>query len=438
MSTRRNFLKQSAALGAGALITPALSYGRILGANERLRFAVAGVNGRGMALVAAIAGIPNAEIAYLCDVDSKVLQDRLGKVEKKYGQKPKGIEDYRKLVEKKDVDVIAIATPEHWHAPMALMALQNGKHVYVEKPCAHNPAEAEMLAQAQAKYGLQVQMGNQQRSAATSIQGIKDIREGIIGEVFFGKAWYSNHRKSIGTGNITAPPAHLNWDLWQGPAPRTDFRSNLVHYNWHWFRHWGTGEIHNNGTHEIDICRWALGVDFPEKVVATGQRLFHEDDWQFFDTQFISYDFPDGKSITWEGKSCTPQPYFNRGRGATIHGEKGWVLLDRNGYYLYDNDNKLVKEMKESQVSATTNTVGAGGLDGSHMYNLAAGIREGVPLFAPIEDAYKSTLICHLGQLALDHGNVLYINPENGHILNNPAAEAHWGREYEKGWEPTV
>ena len=123
---------------------------------------------------------------------------------------------------------------------------------------------------------------------------------------------------------------------------------------------------------------------------------------------------------------------------STIHGEKGWVLLDRNGYYLYDNDNKLVKEMKESQVSATTNTVGAGGLDGSHMYNLAAGIREGVPLFAPIEDAYKSTLICHLGQLALDHGNVLSINPENGHILNNPAAEAHWGREYEKGWAPTV
>jgi predicted dehydrogenase len=436
--TRRSFLKQSSALAAGALLMPSLSFGRIIGANERLRFAVAGVNGRGVALLSAIAATPNTEIAYLCDVDSQVLAKRLAQVEKEYGQKPKGIEDYRLLVEKADVDVIVIATPEHWHAPMAIMALQHGKHVYVEKPCAHNPAEAEMLVAAQAKYGLQVQMGNQQRSAQTSIQAMEDIRGGILGEVYAGKAWYSNHRGSIGQGKVVPAPAHLNWDLWQGPAPRTAYRDNVVHYNWHWFKRWGTGEIHNNGTHEIDVCRWALGVDFPEKVTAAGHRLFHQDDWEFADTQFIHFSYPNGKMITWEGKSCSPQAYFERGRGATIHGDKGWILLDRNIYQVYDNDNQLVKEMKEETQSATTNTVGGGGLDDNHMNNLANGIRQGDTLYAPIADAYKSTMLCHLGQLALDHGGVLHTDPSNGHITDNKAAKKAWGRTYEKGWEPTI
>ncbi len=417
---------------------PAISYGRILGANARLRFAVAGVNSRGKALIGAILSVPNAEVAYICDVDRRAMAKAQQMVEAATGTRPRGIEDYRQLMERSDVDAVAIATPEHWHAPMALMAMQAGKHVYVEKPCAHNPAEAEMLVTSQKKHGYLMQMGNQQRSAQTSIQAMEDIRAGIIGEVFFGKAWYSNDRQSIGNGTTAEVPDWLNWELWQGPAPRRAYLDNLVHYNWHWFRHWGTGEIHNNGTHEIDVCRWALGVNFPTQVVATGQRLFFQDDWEFADTQFITYQYPDGKMITWEGKSCSKQPYHGRGRGATIHGEKGWILLDRNAYQVYDNDNQLVKEMKEAEASATTDTQGRGSLDDNHMNNLARGIRDGEVLHAPIDDAYVATMLCHLGQLAMDHGGSLLIDPGNGHIMGNAQAQQHWGRSYETGWEPSV
>ncbi|RMG71606.1 MAG: gfo/Idh/MocA family oxidoreductase [Bacteroidetes bacterium] len=439
MSSRRNFIKTTAAGAAGAVLSfPALSYGRILGANERLRFAVAGVNNRGRALYGAISVVPNAEVTYVCDVDSRAIEKAIAEVKEATGKKPKAEKDFRKLLEYKDVDVIAIATPEHWHAPMAIMALQAGKHVYVEKPCAHNPAEAEMLVAAQAKYGLLVQMGNQQRSGPVTQLAIQHIREGRIGKPRFAKAWYSNNRKPIGNGGSAPVPDWLDWELWQGPAPRREFQDNLVHYNWHWFRHWGTGEIHNNGTHEIDVARWALGVGFPTQVTAAGGRLFHQDDWEFSDTQFISYLFAGGEMITWEGKSCTPQHYHNRGRGVTIHGTEGWLLVDRNSYLLYDNDNKLIEEHKESGGSQTTNTLGAGFLTDQHMTNLANGIREGATLAAPIEDAYISTQLCHLGQLALDHGGSLLTDPRNGHVLDNARAQQAWGRQYEPGWEVKV
>lgn len=439
MASRRNFIKTTAAGAAGALLTfPSLGYGRILGANERLRFAVVGVNGRGRALYGAIATVPNAEVTYICDVDSRAQASAIADLKKATGKAPKGEKDFRKLLEKPDLDVVVIATPEHWHAPMAIMALQAGKHVYVEKPCAHNPAEAELLVAAQAKYNLLVQMGNQQRSGPASQQAIQDVRDGLIGKPRFAKTWYSNNRGSIGNGASAPVPDWLDWDLWQGPAPRRAYQDNVVHYDWHWFRHWGTGEIHNNGTHEIDIARWALGVTFPTQVTASGGRLFYQDDWEFADTQVISYQFAGGEMITWEGKSCAPQTYFGRGRGVTIHGTKGWLLLDRNSYLLYDNGNKLIKEMAEAGDTQTLDTLGGGYLTDQHMLNLAQGIRESVSLAAPIEDAYISTQLCHLGQLALDHGGSLLTNPQNGHVMGNAKAQQAWGRTYEPGWEPTL
>ena len=155
---------------------------------------------------------------------------------------------------------------------MAILAMQAGKHVYVEKPCSHNPYENELLVAAQKKYGKKVQMGNQQRSAQTSMMAIKDINDGIIGKVYKGEAYYSNNRGTIGEGKEISVPKTLDWDLWQGPAPRETYRDNIHPYNWHWFRNWGTGEIHNNGTHEIDICRWALGVDLPISVTSFGGK----------------------------------------------------------------------------------------------------------------------------------------------------------------------
>ena len=330
--TRRNFVKKTLVGAAGISIgLSAKSYARIPGANDRINFGVAGLNGRGKALVNSALGSTNTSVGFVCDVDSRVVDSAKQMVKELSDSSPKGVQDIRRLVEEKDLDALAIATPDHWHAPMALMGVQAGKHVYVEKPCCHNPKEGEMLVEAQKSYGKYVQMGNQQRSGPTSIQAVQDIREGIIGEVYFGKAWYSNKRGSIGTGKKVATPDWLDWELWQGPAPREDYRDNLVYYNWHWFWNWGTGEINNNGTHEIDICRWALGVDYPISVNSSGGRYHFDDDWQFYDTQVANFEFEGGKMITWEGKSCNSFQYYDRGRGVTIHGTKGTALLDRNG-----------------------------------------------------------------------------------------------------------
>lgn len=438
---RRTFLKNSALTGVGGAM--ALSFPGILkgSPNETINFAVAGVRSRGKALSQAIHEIPDTKITWFCDVDENIIADHKKFHQEQIGYVPNVEKDFRKLVEKDDIDVIAIASPEHWHAPMAIMAMEAGKHVYVEKPCSHNPHETELLVQAQKKYNKLCQMGNQQRSSRTSQLAIKEISEGIIGDVYYGKAWYSNTRGSIGTGRVMPAPDYLDWELWQGPAPREDYRDNVHPYNWHWFKAWGTGEIHNNGTHEIDICRWAMGLKFPIRATSTGGRLhFKNDDWEYYDTQNASFEFKGGKMISWEGKSCNGQPFYGRGRGSLIHGTKGSVLLDREGYLLYDLGGKLIKEEKESQPGATStaDTMGYGQLTVNHMVNLANAIREGEDLTAPIDDASISTQICHLGNIAQETGSSLNIDPETGKILNNKEARKYWKREYEKGWEPKV
>lgn len=437
---RREFIKK-AALGSvgvtvGAMNFSAKSYSNILGANDRVNFGIVGIHSRGKALMSSALAAPNTAIRYICDVDSRVLEATKNKLKEATGKKPVAMEDFRKLVEKRDLDAVAIATPEHWHAPMAIMAAQAGKHVYVEKPCSHNPHEGELLVKVQEKTGKRIQMGNQQRSAPTSIQAIKDIRDGIIGKAYFGKAWYSNSRGSIGEGKEIAPPEWLNWELWQGPAPRKEYQDNLIHYNWHWFRDYGTGEIHNNGTHEIDICRWALGVDYPIKVTSSGGRYHFNDDWEFPDTQVVSYEFPENKLITWEGKSCNSFNYHNRGRGATIHGTEGTVLLDRNIYQVFDQDGKLIKEMKEENKSATTDLQGAGALDVFHMTNFVNGIRHGEALNSPIDEGATTSLLCHLGNISQFVGRTLEVDPMNGKIKNDRQAMEFWKREYAPGWEP--
>lgn len=438
-TTRRNFIKNTS-LALSAMAIPASSYARIIGANERINCAGVGLNGRGMGHLSAINAIKGMSIAAVCDVDTRVIAKSQKVCAEAYDTpKTKAYKDYRKLLENKDIDVVSIATPDHWHTPMAMMAMQAGKDVYLEKPCSHNPQEGEWLIEAQKKTGRVLQIGNQQRSAPTSIEAIQDIRDGIIGEVYYGKAWYSNTRASIGVGKEAPVPEWLDWDLFQGPAPRRKFKDNWVHYNWHWFWHWGTGEINNNGLHEMDICRWALGVDYPTKVTSSGGRYAYQDDWEFYDTQNASFEFADGKMITWEGRSCNgAMPLYDRGRGATIHGTEGTILLDRNDYYVYDKDNNLIRNVKERVKSQTTNIKGVGGLDVYHMLNFANAIREGETLHSNVTEAHKSTLMCHLGNIAQKLERVLHIDDKTGKIQNDSEAMQMWGREYEKGWKPKV
>lgn len=443
-SNRRNFIKKASigaagiAFGGSINTLSARSYSRILGANDHINCAVIGVRSRAKAHVKAISADPNAKVLYNCDVDDVIIAEHNVWCQENIGYIPKVEKDFRKILEDKDVDAVFIATPEHWHAPMAIMAMQAGKHVYVEKPCSHNPHENDLLVAAQNKYGKKVQMGNQQRSAITSQMAIEDIRKGIIGEVYKGEAYYSSNRGSIGIGNKIDVPKTLDWELWQGPAPRKDYKDNIHPYNWHWFRNWGTGEMHNNGTHEVDICRWALGVDLPESVTSFGGKYTFDDDWEFVDNQQVTFKFANDKFITWTGHSRGLIKPKQPGRGITIYGSKGSIMLDRNFYKLFGLDGELIKEEKEGSASATTNTQGMGGLDVNHVANFFAGIRSDQSLHAEINDASKSTMLCHLGNMAQDAGETLKIDSSTGKVLNNEKAMKSWKREYANGWEPKL
>src|SRR5256886_13496355 len=300
---RRKFLKTASAAGLSLVASPRVS--SWLGSpGEKVRVAVMGLNGRGTVLARTFARAAHAEVASVCDVDSLVLAKGVSAVSGVQGKPPKGLGDFRKALEDNDVDALVIAAPDHWHTPAALLAMQAGKHVYVEKPCGHNPREGELLVEAQRKHQRVVQMGTQQRSAPRSIEIVQAIKEGAIGQPYLGRAWYANTRATIGRGKAVPVPANLDYELWQGPAPHTPYRDNVIHYNWHWFRRWGTGEICNNGTHEIDVCRWALGVDYPVRVTSVGGRYHFDDDWEFPDTQEACFEFAGGKTIIWQGQSC--------------------------------------------------------------------------------------------------------------------------------------
>ena len=374
MLTRRSLLAGGIASVAAASFS-ARSYAQIRGANDRLRIAVMGVNGRGMAHVKAFAAASNMQVTHLVDVDSKVLQTRGAEVAQKYGA-TKLERDYRRVLDSKSVDILSVATPDHWHAKAAVDAMSAGKHVYLEKPCGIAPSEGEALIAAQQHAGRVLQVGNQQRSSVETQELVSLVRAGELGEIYAADTWYANNRKSIGVGVDGAPPSNLDWDLWQGPRPRRTYRSNLVHYNWHWFWHWGTGELCNNAVHEVDIARWLMGVEYPERVSARGERRFYKgDDWEMYDTMRLELTFGGGRVIRWDGHSCNAVSRYDRGRGTLIYGTKGSALVDRNGYEVFDLAGKSVRKAAARAMSATTDTTGEGALDVLHVDNFAAVIR---------------------------------------------------------------
>lgn len=417
---RRHFLQTTAAAGAALNLSLAAEQ-----ASNKLVVGVMGTGGRGTSLTRTFKGLPNVEIAYTCDAD----QTRAGKASDevvKLGAKaPQVVQDFRRILDDKAVDVMVIAACNHWHAPGAILACAAGKHVYVEKPCSHTPREGELMVQAARKHDRRVQMGTQRRSWPKHIEAVQRIREGVIGRPYFAQSWYTNNRPTIGRGEASAIPQGLDYELWQGPSARKPFRSNYLHYNWHWFWNWGNGELGNNGVHTLDLCRWGLGVDYPVSVTSSGGRYRYDDDQETPDTHIVSFDFPDKKSITWEGLSCSQLP-AGQSPLAMFVGEKGSLELTGSGYVISDLKGKEVEK-----VNGPTS-------DAQHVGNFLDSIRGSAKLTCEIEEAHKSTLMCHLGNIAQRTRKTLRCDAKDGRIINEPEAQALWTKEYAKGWEPKV
>ncbi len=425
--SRRSFLNQSAL--AGAAISVAASARPSLAANAATAKVVVGIMGlsRGRGLAGSFARQSGCEVKYVCDVDKNRLADGVTAVEKAGGPTPQAIGDFRTILDDPEVDALVCAAPNHWHAPATILACAAGKHVYVEKPCSHNPREGEMMIEAARKHNRAVQMGTQRRSSDGIIEGIQQLREGAIGRVYCARSYYASARGETGRTRPAEVPAELDYELWQGPAPRIPYATNRVHYKWHWFWHWGNGELGNNGVHALDLCRWGMGVDYPIRVTSTGGRYVFDDDQQTPDTSAVALEFGDKQLITWDGLSC------NRHSGldnfAVFYGENGTLSIKSGGGYIqYDAKDKVVKDVDGSRG------------DDEHILNFLTAIRNDTPLAlnAEIEEGHKSTLLCHLGNIAQRTGRALACRGSDGHIVGDEKAMELWSREYDPQWEPKV
>ncbi len=440
---RREFSEQ----GAGAFFIAAS--GRTFGANapsNRVRLAIVGCNekGRGFSVMRNALKAPGVEIAWVCDVDSRARMAAAAEVERLTGMRPRQEKDLRKVLEDPLLDGIISETPDHWHAYSAVLAMQAGKHVYVEKPCCFCPREGEILVDVWRKTGRVLQVGSQRRSDKSYVDAMNWLHgaDKPLGELSWAKCWYMADRSSIGRGKPAAVPDWLDWDLWQGPAPRTEFRDNVVHYNWHWFRRWGTAETGNNAPHYVDIARWALGVKFPQRVTSSGGLIFpcNGDDFEWPDTYNVSYEYPEGKLVTLELTThAGAKPYMDLWTGAMIYGERGCALFSPMCEVLvFDRKGKdLIRAFRQpATVKEKSLTDPTACLDTDHMADFADCIRRNdQKTRTPADEGYMSSYMPLIGNIALDIRESLDIDPASGRPVNSAAAMKAWAREYEKGWD---
>jgi predicted dehydrogenase len=426
---RRHFLAATmTSCAAASIVSAAETSATADNSTDQNRRVVVGVMGlsRGQELAAEFARHPNVVVKYVCDVDRQRAESGAARLKQSGSSTTQPVEDFRRILDDQEVDALVCAAPNHWHAPATILGCQARKHVYVEKPCSHNPREGEWMVEASRRHQRVVQMGTQRRSSSGTIEAMKKLHEGAIGRVYLARSWYNADRGSIGTRQPSSPPPHLNYELWQGPAPQRPFKENVVHYNWHWHWHWGNGELGNNGVHTIDLCRWGLNVDFPLAVTSSGGRYCYADDQETPDTHTVCFEFDGQRSITWHGLSC------NRHEDGfvTFYGDQGTLELQSGGEYtIFDRRDKVVHRSDQ----------GDGGQQ-AHVANFLSAVRAGNSslLAAEISTGHRSTLLCHLGNIAHRVGRRLKCDASNGHIVDDAEAMRLWEREYAPEWKPTV
>ncbi|HEX7450384.1 MAG TPA: Gfo/Idh/MocA family oxidoreductase [Pirellulales bacterium] len=401
-TTRRKFLQQSLAAGAAFTIAGTKASGRVIGANDTIRVGIAGLNGRGVSHLDGLRQIPGVQITYLIDPDQKVLERRAKELEAKTGQKARTVQDIRQALDDQELDVVTIATPNHWHSLIAIWACQAGKDVYVEKPCSHNVHEGRITVETARKNKRIVQHGTQSRSDAGWAGAIEFIQSGKAGKLLVARGLVYKPRGSIGVKSPEAPPDYLDFNLWLGPAPEQPFHKNLVHYNWHWFWDTGNGDIGNQGVHQMDIARWGIaGATLPKSVVSLGGRFGYEDQGQTPNTQLAIYDYGDTQ-LVFEVRGLPTDKFPRAGAGSdnVFHCEEG--LVTRKGFYRKGSDTP------EPLSSAPR------GPGRDHFDNFISAVRSRnqEELNADILEGHYSSALCHLGNISYRLGEKVPFSPQ--------------------------
>jgi len=416
---RREFLDDAffatalAAIGGPALLaSPAdAAPRRRVGANDRMRIAVIGVRGRGMAHVEGYLGLKDTEVAAICDIDLNVTSKAVAAIKAKTGKDPEILQDLRKVFERKDIDAVSMALPIHWHTLASVWAMESGKHVYVEKPVSHNVREGRRIHEASLRYGKVGQTGTQSRSAKAVRDGIAFVHGGGIGKVKMARALCYKPRNSIGIQPDAPVPAGVDFDLWLGPAPKRAFNPNTFHYNWHWMWDTGAGDLGNQGIHQMDIARWGLGIDTLCKgVMSYGARLGYEDAGETANTQVVVLDYGP-KTLVFEVRGLETKPYRGAGVGVIFEGTDGYVAIPSySSATAFDKDGKKVAEFKG---------------DGDHFANFLKAVRsrKSSDLAADIQEGHLSSALCHLGNISYRLGEELAVSDAKGKIAGYKSSD---------------
>jgi predicted dehydrogenase len=445
---RRKFLKETTLASAGIVTAigslyaspnklSAKSYSRIIGANDRLNFAFQGLGRRIPGLLRSTLKLKNVDVIYFCDVMDKQIINANKQLNKLAGYSAESEKDIHNIFDDKNIDAIIMATPDHWHAYGACKAMEANKHVYLEKPCSHNMMESELIVNHQKYFKKVVQMGNQQRSSTHTNSIIKKIHDGIIGNAYNAVAFYNNNRGRVPNQVPMSPPKGLDWNLFQGPAPRRNYTHDTWDYNWRWYGwDYGTGEAGNNATHELDIARWALDVNYPISVnVFAEKNHFLDDGWTMYDNMEAKFKFSKNKSINWNGRSRNA---FGKnrdgGRGTIIYGTEGSVFINRKEYILYDIKGNVIDNVKSNDNESGIALGGGGDMTTRHMQNFVDSIRHGDTLNSPIDDAVISQSLVHYANISYRSDRSFNIDEKSGKIKDTKAKK-FWSRSYESGWK---
>jgi len=421
---------QQTAAGLGASALAAAASAETTKATEPTVVAVIGPGGMGNAHLQLLAKNKNVRLAYVCEVDQNRLAEAVKTAEALSGTAPKGVKDMRQVFDDKSVEAVWIATPDHWHAPAAILAADAGKHVYVEKPCSHNLREGRLMIEAARRNKRVMQVGTQSRSTGYVIEAMQRLKDGVIGDVLVSKAWNSQMRVNIGKSKAESPPAHLDYDLWVGPAPMQAYRKNSLPGRWRWWYNWGTGDMGNDGVHDIDIARWGLGVDtHPTKITAIGGKYFFDDDQQWPDTQYVVFEYDsDGKvgqkrQFIFEQRIWSPYVQEGHENGCAYYGTKGMMIFGKKfGYDIYGLRNKLIESV-----------AGTGPDLQAHHDDFLSAIKTSRQPNADIAINHLSTALCHLGNIATRTGRALRFDPDKEYVLGDEESNRLVRREYREG-----
>jgi predicted dehydrogenase len=422
-STRRGFLQQSAALGLGFGLGGSV---RASAGNDKIRVACIGVRGRGNSVMQSFAAEPDCAVTHICDVNETTRRQRGEEMKQKTGLMPTLVKDYRTLLDDPSVDAFMVATPDHWHALPTIHGCLAGKDVYVEKPASHNILEGKTAVAAARKHERIVQVGTQIRSAPFLREARDYVERGEMGRVIFGKAWETDRNGEVHLPADSTPPADLDYDLWQGPAPERPYNRGIVGGAWRWLFDYGTGDLGNDGVHRIDYCRYIMGLDtMPEAICSSGGKFFFEDDQEWPDTLIVNYEYP-GKIVQYEMRLWSRPRLFDITEGAAVYGENGWMLVTNNSWKAYDAAGKLAKEGVNN----------AAEIQQAHIRNFLDAVRsrDRQSLNQEIQSGHISSAMCHAGNLSCRIGKKLRFDPAT-ETFDDAEANQYVGREHRKGFE---